>query len=107
PGSRARAAQPRPRRARGSRSPRSPAGLAERVEDDGIDRVVAVHPFLEVLDACPGIERVVAEPGEALVDLRAQLALERQPVLARAQPEQAVVELVDATQLLDRPLVVV
>ena len=85
----------------------SRARLAQGVEDDGIDGVVAVHALLEVLDAGPRVERVVAEPGEPLVDLGAQLALERQPVLARAQPEQAIVELVEAAQLVDRSLVVV
>src|SRR3954447_7787924 len=78
----------RPRPARGSRSRRSRGGFPQRVEHDGVDRAVAVHPLLEVLDAGPRVERVVAELRDPFVDLRAQLALEWQPVLARAQPEQ-------------------
>ena len=43
---------------------------------------------------------------EVLVDLGAQLALERQPLRARRLLEQAAVESVDAAEFLDRPLVI-
>jgi hypothetical protein len=66
-----------------------------------------VHSLLEVLDAGPRVERRVTEPLEPLVDLRAQLALERQPVLPWARAEEALVQCVDPAQLLDRTLVVV
>src|SRR5581483_11104914 len=76
--------------------------FAQRLEHDRIDLARVVDALLEILDAGEGAERLVAEPVEPLADLRAERAVERQPVLARRHPEQAVVQLVDAPQLLDR-----
>src|SRR5581483_67363 len=58
-------------------------------------------------DSGPRVEGVVAERGEPLVHLAAQRLVERQPVLPRRDPEEAVVQRVEATELVDRALVVV
>ena len=58
--------------------------VAQRFEDDGIDRVARVDALLEVLDPRPGVERRVPELREPALDFGAQLAFERQP-LRRAE----------------------
>jgi hypothetical protein len=57
--------------------PRRLRRFAKRREHDRIDRIAAVDAFLEVLDARPGVERVVAEPRQPFVYLGAQVAFER------------------------------
>ncbi len=82
-------------------------GLSQRLEHDRVDGVVALDALLEILDARPGGKGVVAELREPFVDFCAQVAVEWQPFLARRPAEEAVMQRVDATQLVDRLWVIV
>src|SRR5579859_2889611 len=80
--------------------------FTKRLQDDGVDRIVTVDALLEIRDARPGVEVCEAETIEPCAHLGEQIALEREPPLARRAPEQAVVERVQALQLVDRSYVV-
>src|SRR5581483_10320359 len=68
---------------------------------------VAVEPLLEVLDARPRAQALVAEPLQPLVHFRLQCGVERQPPVAGCLAEEPEVERVQTAQLLDRMRVVV
>src|SRR5439155_13138526 len=79
---------------------------AQLLEHDGVDLLDSVDPFLEILGAGPARERrfelaLVAEPGEAVAQLRCESVVDRQPLLARCLPEDRGVEPVEPSELGD------
>src|SRR5438034_617165 len=68
---------------------------------------LALDPLLEVLDARPVLEPLVAEALQPFVELAPQLRVHGEPLRARRAAEQLVVQAVEAPELLERPRVVV
>ena len=61
------------------------------LEHDRVDSLLAVDALVEVLDARPVGEALVAERGEPCPNLRGELAVERQPLVARCRAEERMV----------------
>src|SRR4029079_12503391 len=80
---------------------------AQRVEYDGIDLFLSVDALLEVRCAGPVLESFVAENCEAIGHLPTKPGVERDPAGARRLSEELLVEAEQATELLERPLVIV
>src|SRR5918911_1774674 len=75
--------------------------LPQLLEHHRIDRIFAVDPLLEILDSCPIREPLVAEGRESPLDLRAQLLVDGNPLVARCRAEQQRMEVIQAPELLD------
>ena len=92
---------------------RRPLAPAQLLEDDRVDSRDAVHAFLEVLDARPGLEVageiacLESQPGESLAQLVLEARADRDPVLLRCLAEVELVEPVEPFELRDRGRVVV
>src|SRR3954447_15939012 len=76
--------------------------FTQRLQDDGIDARLVAHAVLEVRDSGPFVQGGIAGLSHSRLDLRGELAVEREPVLVRRDAEQSVVQAVQPLQLVDR-----
>src|SRR5205823_510054 len=81
--------------------------FTQGLQDDGIDARFVAYAVFEIRDAGPCAQRGVPGARDSRLYFFGELTLERQPVLVRRDAEQAVVQRVQPSQFLDRPLVVV
>src|SRR6266545_3075794 len=101
-------------RARPGGRPRKPfrsRAAPERLQDDGIDLFDPLNAVLEVLLPGPAREGIlelarVAKVAESVAELRGELVVDGEPLLARGRAEDLVVERIDAAELLDRTLMI-